>query len=201
MKCSIKIGLAAIILIICGLVIYDISHQPYTGPSHIEDPIQEDITERTIQYIDKNGQIVDITLFASYKTYSGVKGIKNYKTDGASSVSPKDFILTWGDLNDILVDEHITYSQSNRWYFYRYSSDSIVGESYISSHSANTHIIPENDSILKQIKSVKENDYILIEGYLAIVHFDNGDWQSSASRLDTGDGACEILYVTNIEIF
>ncbi len=200
MKSFYKIVIA-IVVIVSGFVIYDIVYHPYSGPDHLGDPIQATIEAFTASYMDNDGQEVSMTLFASYSALCGVKSVKKYSSDGASVVSPRDFVLTWGDLNASDVDEHIKYSQSNRWYYYRYSSDAPVSGDYINEHSANTHVIPENVVIERQLKKVGKNDLILIEGYLVVVHFDNGDWRSRDTRTDTGNGACEIVYVTNIEIY
>jgi len=200
MKAYYKIAIATI-LIITGIVVYDYLNQPYSGPSHLDDPIQVAIDEESVSYIDDDGNIINISLFASYQGFFGVQGVKRYITDGAASVSPRDFILSWGDLNQVDVDKDISYSQSGRWYYYRYSPESTVSGDYIGTHSANTHIIPENEEIEKLIKKVRENDLIYMEGFLADVHFQNGDWSSSETRTDTGNGACEIFYVTHIEIY
>lgn len=193
-------------LIIIGLIILSLVYikvtfyQSYHGPAAISDPIQVDQQEEIISHVNLNNELVNISLVASYEGSFGVKGVKKYTTDGAAEVSPRDFVLAWGELLKEDVDEHIKYSQSNRWYHYTYSKDSLVTGEYISQHSANTHTLPANKEVLKILKKVKKNDYITTKGYLAIVHFDTGDWGSSMTRVDTGDGACEIYYITEIII-
>jgi len=53
---------------------------------------------------------------------------------------------------------------------------------------------------LKKIKNLNVNDHIKLIGYLVKVNFDNGTWESSLTRTDTGNGACEIMYVTDVEV-
>lgn len=171
----------------------------YSGPDSIAEPIQDKFLDETIVHRDLNGKEVEITLIDSYEGNFAVKGVKKYETDGAASVSPRDFLLVWGDLMQDDIEKEIKYSQSFRWYHYQYSAASPVSGEYISQHSANTHIIPANISVLKEVKKVSKNDYIYLKGYLANVHFDTGDWSSSLTREDTGDGACEIFYVTEIQ--
>ena len=52
------------------------------------------------------------------------------------------------------------------------------------------------------LRNVKEGDYIKIEGYLVYLYYSNedgrGEWTSSLTRTDRGDGACEVIYVKNI---
>ena len=68
---------------------------------------------------------------------------------------------------------------------------------------SNSHLIPSNDKIKKQIKKIKKNDYIQIEGYLVHVDADTKKgyffWDSSTTREDSGDGACEVIYVTDVK--
>lgn len=193
-------------LIIIGLIVLSLFYikvtfyQSYNGPAAISDPIQVEQQVEIISHMNLDNELINISLIASYEGSFGVKGVKKYTTDSASKVSPRDFVLTWGELLNKDVDKEIKYSQSNRWYRYSYSRDSIVTGEYISQHSANTHTIPANADVLKTLKKVKNNDYITTKGYLAIVHFDNGDWSSSTTRVDTGDGACEIYYITEIII-
>lgn len=195
-KQLVMIALAIVFIIVVKTSVF----QSYTGPAAISDPIQSEFMEQHITHIDLEGNQIPLTLIAAYEGSFGVKGVEKYSSDNAARVSPRDFILAWGELLQEDVDKEINYSQSNRWYYFNYSKDSLVTGDYISKHSANTHIIPADTSLLKSLKKVKKNDYISLKGYLAIVHFDNGDWGSSTTRNDTGDGACEIFYVTEIII-
>ena len=115
-------------------------------------------------------------------------------------MSVYDFALAWGDLNKKEIDQHIKYSQSGRWYRYRFPYDSPVSGQYIANHSANVHLIHKNEEILKKLKRSRKNHYVRLEGYLVSVNFQNAPWRSSLSRTDTGNGACEIMYVTNVKI-
>jgi hypothetical protein len=45
---------------------------------------------------------------------------------------------------------------------------------------------------------IRVNDWVTLEGQLVQVVFQEGTWTSSLTRSDSGDGACEILYVTRI---
>jgi len=198
MNRSIKLVSVLLVFILSLVLIKEIVFHDFVGPTNIAEPLQINVEDKTIQHVGIDGNTYEITLLESYKGAFVIKGTKNYSTDGASVVSPKDTILAWGDLSDPKVDAHIKYTQSNRWYYFRYSGDSLVTGDYISQHSSNTHLIPADDTIAKAIRKIGENDYIHLEGYLAIVHFSNGDWSSSLTREDTGDGACEIVYVTKI---
>ncbi|MCR3955716.1 MAG: hypothetical protein NUK57_05415 [Gudongella sp.] len=169
---------------------------PYQGS--ILTPEQNNLypLER-ITYAGEEGD-VEISLKAEYDIRGVVKGKKKY-SDYPSQVSQYDLILAWGDLNKEEYDQYVDYSQSGRWYYYTYDQE-FVEEGFIARNSANVHLIAENDEVRRAIRKIRKNDYIRIKGHLVDVHFDNGAWESSMTRGDTGNGACEIILVEEIDI-
>lgn len=166
----------------------------------LPNPVQINLDEpKTISITGQSGE-VDITLLAEYTIEAVVKSKKKYNSDYPSQVSSYDLALAWGNLNMEEIDKNIKYSQSSRWYFYRYKMDNLVDQDYISKHSTNVHIIHKDNVVLKELKSVRENDHVKLDGYLVNVNFSNGPWISSLTRSDTGNGSCEIMYVTNVAI-
>ena len=172
-------------------------------PDTLGDPIQSNLSQvKTMDYAVDQG-IVKLDLLAEYKIDAVVKGIKSYHNDGPGSASPMDFILIWGDLNQPEVNKVIHYSQFNRWYHFTVSDVARISVSEVSRHSANTHMIPADEGVLKILKHVKKEDYVSMEGYLVRVYMkdsrDSGI-ASSLTREDTGAGACEVFYVAKIKI-
>ena len=102
----------------------------------------------------------------------------------------------------------MNWSSAGNRYLSWYSSDGLWisengGTDKISEYFSNNHLIPSDKKIENQIKSIKENDFVKIDGYLVNVYCkkSNGSyfyWNSSTSRSDSGNGACEVIYVTNI---
>lgn len=150
----------------------------------------------------KNGKY---TLFpqANYK-FSGIVTSKEpYWYGWAGKVAPIDLALAWGKLAEPEISRLIKYSQGNRWYYYEYKTGCPVDNLYIMTHSANNHIIPADDNVLKAVKSIKRKEKVVLEGYLVNVKGKyKGEefwWNTSLSRTDTGDGACEIFYVMKVK--
>lgn len=166
----------------------------------ISEPLQTKLNnnaDREISYEGKH-QKVNIEKLASYKISAVVKGKRYYFFDPSSEVSPMDLVLAWGKLDSEEWDKHIRYSQSSRWYFYRYDCDSNIDGDYVRKNSANVHIIPKDSAVLKKLLQIHKEDYVTLKGYLVSVHFSENKWTSSLSRNDTGNGACEIMYVEDI---
>lgn len=168
----------------------------------ISDPVQAQLNSGSNKEIIHEGKsrTVNIDKLAEYKISAVVKSKRYYFLDAASEVSPIDLVLVWGNLDTEEIDENISYSQSGRWYYYRYDCESCVDGDYISKHSANVHIIPKDSGVLMKLIQVHKEDYITLKGYLVNVSFSEGDWKSSLSRNDTGNGACEIMYVESIAV-
>lgn len=189
-----------IFIMIVALVFLGISiigdNTSYQGS--IISPEQRNIFPSEKEVYEGNAGDVDIFLKAEYDIRGVVKGKKKY-SDYSSQVSKYDIILVWGDLNKKEYDQHISYSQSGRWYYYTYDQEMIEGN-FIAKQSANIHLIPENEDIADKINKVRKNDYIRIKGHLVDVDFSDGIWETSMTRGDTGNGACEILFVKELHI-
>jgi hypothetical protein len=66
---------------------------------------------------------------------------------------------------------------------------------------SNNHLISADDEIRSQVRDIKVGDQIHITGYLASYSSEGGGKRgTSTTRLDTGDGACETLFVERFEI-
>ena len=64
---------------------------------------------------------------------------------------------------------------------------------------SNNHLISDDETITSLIKQIKKNDYIKISGYLINAYWGNSYLTTSISRDDEGNGACEVVYVTDIK--
>lgn len=66
---------------------------------------------------------------------------------------------------------------------------------------SNNHLISDDDFIRDQVKRITVGDQIRVRGYLASYSNEGGGKRgTSTTRLDTGDGACETLYVERFDI-
>ena len=76
--------------------------------------------------------------------------------------------------------------------------------SYVIAHSANNHIIPANENIHRAVKMIKKKMRLFLEGYLVNLKGTykgrEVSWNTSLSRTDTGNGSCELFYVSKVRI-
>ena len=93
----------------------------------------------------------------------------------------------------------LKFSQHGRFYFYRWKNEAPLEPEQIAKNSANTHCLPADATIRRQLLSIKRHDLVTLQGYLVEVSTpDGGTWRSSLTRDDTEGGACEILWVTSV---
>jgi hypothetical protein len=169
-----------------------------------QDPLQTPCpsTEPIVAEI-RNG-VFTITPMAEYKLAGVVVSKKSYSDDWDAKISPIDLAIAWGKLAEPESDRHITFSQGNRWYHYKWKEGSPVDTSYVIAHSANNHIIPANENIHRALKVIRKKDRVVLEGYLVNLKGTYKGrpvtWNTSLSRTDTGNGSCELFYVSKVRI-
>lgn len=129
-----------------------------------------------------------------------VLGRENYRFDKNSDLSPMDLALGWGRMSDEKILERIDITQKERWYHW-YTDNFPIPREEIETCSANMHMIPSTDSVSNYLKDVRKGDIVKIGGILVDIRGENNfRWNSSMTRKDVGDGACEVIYVTYVAI-
>ena len=140
-----------------------------------------------------------ITPLARYAVTAVVLGRERYRYDRAAELCPVDLALGWGPMSVASVINELSISQSGRWYEYTWPHEPPLDPGLIATHSANTHCLPADDAVRRQLLAVKRHEIVSLEGYLVEVHGSDGyRWRSSLSRTDTGGHSCEVLWVTRV---
>ena len=136
-----------------------------------------------------------ITPLADFNIKARVLASTNYYLGREAELSPVDLALGWGRMSDEAVLKQIDIRQSNRFYYWHVDEFPIPRHE-IESHSANMHMIPADARIEKILKSMRAGQLVELRGYLVEAKSADGwRWQSSLTRHDTGNGACELLLV------
>ncbi len=79
--------------------------------------------------------------------------------------------------------------------------DQVAWDAFDMYQLSNNHLISDDDYIRNQVKDIRIGDQIRVSGYLASYGSENGGKRgTSTTRLDTGDGACETLFVERFRI-
>lgn len=125
------------------------------------------------------------------------------KTDSVFSV---DLCIAWGDnlKSKVYQNKSLKFSQNMRFCWFKWSEPVPINENEI----GNNHLVINSDEMDKIAKNILPGDQVKITGKLVNVEAvgvgleenEKYNWQTSTNRDDTGAGACEVLYVENIEI-
>ena len=78
--------------------------------------------------------------------------------------------------------------------------DQKAWESFDMDQLSNNHLISDDEYIREQVRKVKVGDQVRVQGVLASYESPGGLRGTSTTRTDTGDGACETIYVDRFEI-
>lgn len=136
---------------------------------------------------------------AAYTIEARVLSTERYRFGREAEISPVDFAVGWGAMSDSAVLRQIDITQSGRFYFWRVQQFPIPQQE-IESHSVNMHMIPANAAVARKLEEVRPGHIVRLRGYLVAIRADDGwQWRSSLSRTDTGNGACELMWVESVE--
>ena len=124
---------------------------------------------------------------------------EDYSFGPLARLVPTDFAVGWGPMSDQAVLDHLDISQSNRFFFYQWSGAPPIDPGEITRHAANVHIISANRKVAAAVGRLRPGQLVAMRGYLVNVSGPNGfSWNTSLSRDDTGNGACEVFYVQEL---
>ena len=184
------------------------------------DPVQIDLDGK--KYIKAKGEKLNfaLNLMAEY-SISGMVVAKNSNFWFRDIMRSKfddlyliDFGIVWGDLardkNELYkytaFKSKKTLGQA-RQLSWRWTYNNPWGGSYIASHTSHTHMTPANANVMGALLKLRKNDIVKIDGYLVDTYTDKSELIShtSMSRHDSnatsrGSGACEVMYVTQVQI-
>jgi hypothetical protein len=141
-----------------------------------------------------------ITPLATFKIKAKVLSREEYNFGREADLSPVDLALGWGNMSDEAVVDQIEISQSGRWY--RWHANTLpIPKREIETHSANMHLIPADGFVKSEINKARTGDIIQLTGKLVEVKSGDGwRWKSSMTRSDTGDHACEVIWVDSFAV-
>lgn len=138
---------------------------------------------------------------ADFSIQARVLSREDYSVGREAELSPLDLALGWGAMSDDQVLQQLTISQGNRFYFWRYQNPPPVPPAQIIVESANMHLIPASAEVAAEMKNAKRGDIVAFDGYLVEAKSQDGwRWKSSLTRTDTGNGACEVVWVKKFSI-
>ena len=116
----------------------------------------------------------------------------------------RDFCVVWGKNVSSGSYRHVTYQSGE--FTCSFSWPRTLDPPFDVHAASNNHVLPANDAVARTIRSVRRGDQIRLRGHLTDYAVQDAEGKrlytrnTSTSRDDRGGGACEIVYVTELEI-
>jgi hypothetical protein len=142
-----------------------------------------------------------MTPLARFNLTARVLSHKTYCCGGADKLAPVDIAFGWGRMTRDPVLASLEITQGGRFYHYRWQGNPPIPPHEIVASSANMHLIPSSPAIERTLREVRPGQTVTLAGFLVRAENDRGFvWMSSLSREDTGNGACELIWVTGVDV-
>lgn len=113
-----------------------------------------------------------------------------------------DLCVVWGANAAEGAYEHMSFFSGQWTCYFRYADSSRVKAAHLRALS-NNHLLTDRNDIARQLLGVRVGDQVRLRGQLVSYSHDEGfhfQRGTSVSRDDEGDGACETVFVQQVEI-
>jgi hypothetical protein len=172
---------------------------PRDGTIAPADPLQADLETATMATTLGRWQL---TPRAGYDITARILSREDYHFDLFSDLIPEDLALGWGPMSDNRVLSAFTISQGGRFYMWMPKRRELpIPRQVVIEHSANTHVIPANAAMRRQLARLRVGQVVHLRGFLVDGVRDDGAYiHTSMTRSDTGPGACEVMLVEQAEV-
>jgi len=141
-----------------------------------------------------------LTPQARYEITARILGREDYQFDALSDLIPEDLALGWGPMSDNRVLQAFEITQGARFYSWRPKQTLPIPRQAVIEHSANTHVIPADAVVARQLKRLRVGQVVRLTGYLVNGLRDDGAYiNSSLTRSDSGAGSCEVMLVEQVD--
>ena len=172
-----------------------------------QEPIQTAV-KRAPFTAEYNNEFYEIKPKFDYNIYGLVVSYRLHDAEGNTMLhdltkdhlNVADFCVVWGQSANSTLLKDMDFN--NGQFTCNYSSKSrTVWDAFNHDQLSNNHLLALDDDIRDQIDDIKIGDQIHIKGWLS--HYVNPlgyERGTSITRTDTGNGACETIFVNEINI-
>lgn len=190
------LNLAILVLIVLNIYSCRKKNELPVYPDFIESALQNPVqtpTQRPPFTIQVENQIHNVKPLYNYRIVGMVvscgfsKSMAEYRSDDLNIM---DAGIIWGSNLNPSIYKKIEFYNNGVW-LHAKTKDQDVWEHLDQSQLSNNHLLCTDPLLKKQIKAIKRGDIISIKGCL-VSYSGRG---SSVDRNDSGDGACETIWV------
>jgi hypothetical protein len=113
----------------------------------------------------------------------------------------RDLCVIWGENIESEVYRRMSF-ENDSWTCWAYWPDAETGSLFSMHQLSNNHILTDDAELKHRLLAAEPGDHISLSGVLAKYENPASGFHrdTSTTRTDTGNGACETVYLTNFEI-
>ncbi len=176
---------------------------PEVLPELLAEPRQTESGQAEFSFVYR-GNTCRVRPVASYElsgvvvSHNDVESIADIYHD-STSVDTKDLCVVWGE--NLTRDDYrrVSYRSGSFTCWFQYPA----GVRFVHRGLGNNHLITDRPALRETIARVRIGDQIRLAGML--VDYQMDDWEdfwrrTSTTRDDGGGGACEVVFVEDLEI-
>jgi len=154
-------------------------------------------TVNDVEYLVEPEYAYDLTgMIVSYRHHEGNSRMHLQAND---HLNMADVCVVWGD--NIQSELHELDFWNGIFTCNVFTRDMQAWESFDMNQLSNNHLISDDEFIRRQARKIRIGDQIRVRGYLASYSNNGGGKRgTSTTRTDTGDGACETVFVEYFRI-
>lgn len=168
------------------------------------EPLQEELDRPLPVTVHRGDRTFFVIKTHRYALTGQVLSAHAYDWAWTNEFYDVDLGLAWGDQVARLTEAY-RFFQDARFLFWRSEGPVSADErAYVTAHVGNVHTLPAegNVSVGRALRSAREGDLVALEGFLVTIQ-DAGTNElarSSTVRTDSGNGACEVMWVDRVQI-
>lgn len=180
----------------------------YYDPTLLAAPLQTE-TDREPFAIEANGlhysinPKFDYDLYGVIVSYSDADGFTNiwHHKRWQDFINVRDLCVIWGNNVDSGVYKQMQFS-SDSWTCWASWPDQATGARFTMNALSNNHIVTDSDALKAKLMQAESGDHIHLKGVLAeyVNHAAGYTRGTSTTRNDSGQGACETIFIDDFEI-
>ncbi len=175
---------------------------------YLDEPVQTPTAAATFTTeVDQQQYIIeplfDYELTGIVVSYHNADAIRDiwHHDKWKDFINLRDLCVIWGNNVDNGVYLDMSFSNDS-WTCWAYWPDRATGERFDKAALSNNHLLVDESSVKEALMSAERGDQIRLKGMLARYHNPGNNFYRGTStvRTDTGNGACETIYVNEFEV-
>jgi len=175
------------------------------NPALAIDPVQTPTSVTSFEVMHENHRYAVDPVF-DYEIHGLI--VSDHNASGFFDIShadwndflnTKDICLVWGKNASGNRLDQMKFS-SGDWTCSVWTNSTEVWQAFEMNQLSNNHVLPATAAIREAIQNITIGDEVRIKGQLVNYSVNGGPKRKTSTvREDTGNGACEVLYVTEVE--